>query len=89
MLEYDEFYTLRELVELSGFTSLQIETQMLLIISRDEYKLLVDKTNAKKKYGLKMANHLELKRDFVTELFTGQVMKSIELSKLIIRCVGE
>ena len=89
MLEHEEFYSLRELVELSGFKSSQVEAQMAAIRCRYEYRLLIDKTGSKNKYGLKVVNDSESKRDFVTELFTGQVMKSIELSRLIIRCVDE
>ena len=89
MLEHDKYYSLKELVERSGFKSSKVEAQMAAIRARYEYRLLIDRTGTKNKYGLKMVDDSEWKRDFVTELFTGQVMRSIELSRLIIRCVDE
>ena len=89
MLENDKFYTLRELVSFSGFTLSQVESQMASIRCRPEYRLLIDRTGTKNKYDLKVINNSESKRDFVTELFTGQVMKAIELSRLIVRSVDE
>ena len=89
LLEHDKYYSIRELVGISGFTPSKVEALLAAIRARYEYRLLIDRTGTKNKYGLKMVDDSEWKRDFVTELFTGQVMRSIELSKLIIRCVDE
>jgi hypothetical protein len=83
MLESSKMYTLAELVAISGFTASQVDVQIATLRYSPEYALLVKRLGIRHQYGLATVKCFG-QRDFVTELFAGNVSKSLALSRSIV-----
>lgn len=85
MLQHtNEMLTMAELSKATGLSCSRVDRSIASLKDSKKYKLLIAK-NGRNKYGLKQAECREGKRDFVTELFTGNVANAIEISKYIVR----